>query len=158
MPVLRHRLAIAGVIAAAAIAVPVAALASGPGSPPAKPGPPAAAAPSASKSPAPPDAAAVASKEAAASQPDGAAPGASKTPPPGKQAVLPAPVAAFIARLGVGADKGAPAFKEVDGLVTNGGTADPANPAFAAIAREAGVSPERLAAAWDSVSQEAAGL
>ena len=165
MLVLRHRLAIAGVIAAAAIAVPVAALAAGSGSPPAKPGP-TAAAPTVSKSPppgtqAPPDGAAIASKEAAAaSQPDGAAPGASKTPPPGKQASLPAPVAAFVARLGVGTDAGGRAFKEVYGLVKQGGTADPASPAFAAIAREAGVSPDRLAAAWDSVSQDlaAAGL
>jgi hypothetical protein len=166
MLVLRHRLAIAGVIAAAAIAVPVAALASAPGSPPTKPGPPAAAAPSAGKTPppgaqAPPDGAAAASKKAAAaSQPDVAAPGASKTPPPGKQADLPAPVAAFIARLGVGTDAGGRAFKEVYGLVKQGGTADPASPAFAAIAREAGVSPDRLAAAWNSVSQDlaAAGL
>jgi len=164
MLVLRHRLAIAGVIAAAAIAVPVAALAAGSGSPPAKPGPPTAAAPTVSKSPppgtqAPPDGAAVASKEAAAaSQPDVAAPGGSKTPPPGKQADLPAPVAAFVARLGVGTDAGGRAFKEVYGLVRQGGTADPASPAFAAIAREAGVSPDRLAAAWNSVSQEAASL
>jgi len=164
MLVLRHRLAIAGVIAAAAIAVPVAALAAGSGSPPAKPGPPTAAAPTVSKSPppgtqAPPDGAAVASKEAAAaSQPDVAAPGGSKTPPPGKQADLPAPVAAFVTRLGVGTDAGGRAFKEVYGLVRQGGTADPASPAFAAIAREAGVSPDRLAAAWNSVSQEAASL
>lgn len=164
MLVLRHRLAIAGVIAAAAIAVPVAALAAAPGSPPAKPGPPPTAAPGASKSPPPacaqasPDGAAAASKKAAAaSQPDVAAPGASKSPPPGEQA-LPAPVAAFIARLGVGTDAGGRAFKEVDGLVRQGGKADPASPAFAAIAREAGVSPDRLAAAWDSVSQAAAGL
>jgi hypothetical protein len=164
MLVLRHRLAIAGVIAAAAIAVPVAALAAGSGSPPAKPGP-TATAPTVSKSPppgsqAPPDGAAVASKEAAASQPDVAASGASKTPPPGKQASLPAPVAAFVARLGVGTDAGGRAFKEVYGLIKQGGTADPASPAFAAIAREADVSPDRLAAAWNSVSQDlaAAGL
>jgi hypothetical protein len=165
MLVLRHRLAVAGVIAAAAIAVPAAALASAPGSPPAKPGPLAAAAPSAGKTPPPgpqaSDGAAAASKKAAAaSQPDVAAPGASKTPPPGKQASLPPPVAAFVARLGVGTDAGGRAFKEVYGLVKQGGTADPASPAFAAIARQAGVSPDRLAAAWNSVSQDlaAAGL
>jgi hypothetical protein len=51
MLVLRHRLAIAGVVTATAIAVPAAALASGPGSPPsAKPAPPQASAASASKS------------------------------------------------------------------------------------------------------------
>jgi len=128
MLVLRHRLAIAGVIAAAAIAVPVAALAAGSGSPPGKPALPA------------------------------AAPGASKSPPPGKQAALPAPVAAFVARLGVGTDAGGRAFKEVYGLIKQGGQADPASPSFAAIAREAGVSPDQLAAAWDSVSQDLAGL
>ena len=164
MLMLRHRLAIAGITAAAAIAFPVAALASGPGSPPAKSGPLAAAAPSTIKSPppgpqAPPDGAAAASKQAAAaSQPDVTAPGASKTPPAGQQAGLPAPVAAFIARLGVGTDTGGRAFKEVYGLVKQGGAADPASPAFAAIAREAGVSPALLAAAWDAVSQEAASL
>jgi hypothetical protein len=47
------RLAIAGLIAAAAIAVPTAALASGSGSPPAKPAPPQASAAGAGKSPAP---------------------------------------------------------------------------------------------------------
>jgi hypothetical protein len=50
MLVLRHRLAIAGVITAAAVAVPVAALASGSGSPAGKPTPPQACAASACKS------------------------------------------------------------------------------------------------------------
>jgi hypothetical protein len=53
MLVLHHRLAIAGVIAATAIAVPAAALASGSGSPSGKPEPPQASAASASKSAAP---------------------------------------------------------------------------------------------------------
>jgi hypothetical protein len=50
MLVLRHRLAVAGVITAATIAVPVAALASGPGSPSGKPTPPQSSAAIASKS------------------------------------------------------------------------------------------------------------
>lgn len=49
MLVLRRRLAVAGVIAATAIAVPAAALASSPGSPSGKPGPPSASAPSGGK-------------------------------------------------------------------------------------------------------------
>jgi hypothetical protein len=52
MLILRHRLAIAGVITATAVAVPAVALASGSGSPPAKPAPPQASAASAAKSPA----------------------------------------------------------------------------------------------------------
>ena len=50
MLILRHRLAIAGVITAAAVAVPAAALASGSGSPPGKPAPPQACTTSACKS------------------------------------------------------------------------------------------------------------
>ena len=147
MLVLRHRLAIAGVIAAAAIAVPAAALAAGSGSPPGKSGPPAAAAPSTIKSPppgtqAPPDGAAIASKEAAAaSQPD----------------IVPAPIQAFAARLGVSATAAARAFKEVAGLASQDGSVDTASSAFAAIAHELGVSPDRLAAAWAAVGKDAAG-
>jgi hypothetical protein len=140
MLVPRHRLAIAGVIAAAAIAVPVAALASAPGAPPAKPGPPAAVAPSASKSPPPgnpaPPQGAAASKEAVAAQHE-----------------VPAPVQAFAARLGVSITAAGPAFKEVTGLAGQNGGLNPASPAFAAIARQLGVTPDRLAAAWAAVSQ-----
>lgn len=147
MLVLRRRLAIAGITAVAAIAVPVAALASGSSSPPVKPAPPQAAAPSVTKpvppgqpapssNPVPPAGAAAASKAAAAAgKPD-----------------VPAPIQAFAERLGVGTDAAGRAFKEVAGLARNGG-ADPSSPAFAAIARELGVSPERLAAAWAAVSQ-----
>src|ERR1700733_7210085 len=149
MLVLRHRLAIAAVVAAAAIAVPVAALASGPGAPPAKPGPPAAAAPAASKSappgmPAPssnpvPPAAAVSKAAAAAGKPD-----------------VPAPISEFAAQLGVSVTVAGPAFKQVAGLAQSG-SADPSSPAFAAIARELGVSPQRLAAAWAAAGNGAAG-
>jgi hypothetical protein len=151
MLVLRHRLAIAGIIAAAAIAVPVAALASGPGAPPAKPGPSAAAAPAASKSappgmpgpssnPVPPAAAAskaAAAAAAAAGKPD-----------------VPAPISEFAAQLGVSATVAGPAFKQVAGLAQSG-SADPSSPAFAAVARELGVSPQRLAAAWAAAGKDA---
>jgi hypothetical protein len=149
MLVLRHRLAIAGVIAAAAIAVPVAALAAGSGSPPGKPPPPAAA-PAASKSPPPgnpaPPQGAAASKEAEASKEAVAA-----------QQGVPAPVQAFAARLGVGIDAAGPAFKEVAGLAGPDGRVDTGSQAFAAIASELGVSPARLAAAWAAVSQDMPG-
>jgi hypothetical protein len=67
MLVFRHRLAVAGVMTATAIAVPAAALASGPGSPSGKPTPPAASAPSASKSPQAPAPSSSATKSAAES-------------------------------------------------------------------------------------------
>jgi hypothetical protein len=153
MLVLRHRLAIAGIIAAAAIAVPVAALASASGSPPGKPGaPPTAvpAAPAASKSPPPgnpaPPQGAAASKEAEASKEAVAA-----------QQGVPAPVQAFAARLGVGITAAGPAFKEVAGLAGPDGRVDTGSQAFAAIASELGVSPARLAAAWAAVSQDMPG-
>jgi hypothetical protein len=146
MVVLRHRLAIAGVIAAAAIAVPAAALAAGSGSPPGKSGPPAAAAPSTIKSPPPggpapssspvPPAAAASKAAAAAGKPD-----------------EPAPISEFAAQLGVSVTAAGPAFKQVAGLAQTG-SADPSSPAFAAIARELGVSPQRLAAAWAAVGSD----
>lgn len=149
MLVLRHRLVIAGSIAAAAIALPVAALASGPSSPPAKPGPTATAAPAVTKSappanPAPPPPGAVASKEAAAAQ-QAASP-----------QEVPAPVQAFAARLGVGTDAAGPAFKEVAQLAGQNGGLNTSSPAFTAIARQLGVSPASLAAAWDAVSGQLA--
>jgi len=68
----------------------------------------------------------------------------------------PAPIREFAARLGVTAAAAGPAFKQVAGLAQNGG-ADPSSPAFAAIARQLGVSPAQLAAAWAAVSQGVAG-
>ena len=138
MLVLRRRLAIAGVITATAIALPAAALASGPGSPSGKPAPPSASAPSASKSaPAP------------SASNSGAAPSQVKQAQPD---LPPAPVGAFATRLGVSTSAGGRAFKQIAGLSRNG-SLDLASPAFAAIARELGVSPAQLAAAWDAVSQ-----
>jgi hypothetical protein len=209
MLVLRHRLAIAGVVTAAAVAVPAAALASGLGSPSGKPAPPQVSVRGAGKSPAAPSqltalaasagisvsqlqagladakrdggdtAASVAAFAASTgvshataqrvlkvvfgtppsgkpSQPQAPAAGASKSaaaPSQVKQAqpdLPPAPVRAFAARLGVSTSAAGRAFKQIAGLVGNG-IADPGSPAFAAIARDLGVSPAQLAAAWDAV-------
>jgi hypothetical protein len=138
MLVLRRRLAIAGVITATAIALPAAALASGPGSPSGKPSPPSASAPSASKSAPAPSAS---NSEAAPSQVKQAQPD-----------LPPAPVGAFTMRLGVSTSAGGRAFKQIAGL-SRTGSLDLASPAFAAIAHELGVSPAQLAAAWDAVNQ-----
>ena len=137
--ILHRRLAVAAAIAAAAIAVPAAALAAGPGSPPGKPAPP-------------PASAAIASKSAAATSPP-AGTQASKSAQPDQP---PAPVTAFATRLGVAADAAGRAFKQLAGL-SNTNEVDPASPAFAAIARDLGVSPAQLAAAWAAVSQSVAG-
>jgi hypothetical protein len=151
MLVLRHRLAIAGVITATAIAVPAAALASGPGAPSGKPAPPQASAASASKS------AAAASIGAPSGKPapsQASATGPVKKPSQGTKQGQPdqppAPVRAFAARLGVSTDAAGRAFKQILGLSSQNGV-DPASPAFAAIARELGVSPAQLAAAWNAV-------
>ena len=148
MFVQRHRVAVAGVIAAAVVAVPAAALAAGSGSPSAKPAPPQATAQPSSKpadsggsTPAPgssQEAAARASKAAAAaSQPDSNL----------------AVVNAFAARLGVSADLAGRAFKQITALTTQGASRSTRLARRSpAIARQLGVSPARLAAAWDAVS------
>ena len=142
MLVRHHRLAIAGVVAATAIAVPAAAFASGSGSPSSKPAPPQASAASASES------AAAASKLAAA---------ASKSAAVGSQLTVPAPVRAFATRLGVGTSGAGRALKQIAALNSRQHGVDPAGAAFAAIAHDLGVSPARLAAAWDGVKQSVAG-
>jgi hypothetical protein len=132
MFVLRRRLAVAGVIAAAAIAVPAAAFASGPGAPSGKPAPPQAAAASPGKSAAPSSLGGSQVKEGGLSEP-------------------PAPVQAFAAQLGVTAGAEVQrAYKQLVVLTMNN-SADPASPAFTAIARAIGVSPAQLAAAWAAV-------
>ena len=206
MLVLRHRLAIAGVVTAAAVAVPAAALASGLGSPPGKPAPPPASAPGAGKSPAAPSkfnslaasagisvsqlkAGLAAAKEGGGDTAAGvtafaASTGVSQataqrvlnavfeTAPSGKLALsqalgprgsrsaaaglpkvpvaAPPQVRAFAARLGVSTNAAGPAFKELSGLSGNGHV-DAGNPVLAAIARDLGVSPAQLAAAWNAV-------
>lgn len=152
MFVQRHRVAVAGVIAAAAIAVPAAALAAGTGSPTAKPQPAQATAPAqpASK-PAPPATppAPTSSQEAAAIASKSAAAAAAASQPASKG---PAAVRALAARLGVSADLAGRAFKEIMALTGQGGRLDTTSAAFAGIARQLGVSPAQLAAAWNAVS------
>jgi hypothetical protein len=147
MLVLRHRLAIAGVITATAIAVPAAALASGPGAPSGKPAPPQASAASASKSAAAASFGAPSGKPAPATGP---VKEPSQVKKEGQPDQPPAPVRAFAARLGVSTDAAGRAFKQILGLSSQNGV-DPASPAFAAIAREVGVSPAQLATAWNAV-------
>lgn len=142
MLVRHHRLAIAGVVTATAIAVPAAAFTSGSGSPSSKPAPPQASAASASES------AAAASKSAAA---------ASKSAAAGSQLTVPAPVRAFATRLGVGTSAAGRALKQIAALNSRQHGVDPAGAAFAAIAHDLGVSPARLAAAWAGVKQSVAG-
>jgi hypothetical protein len=134
MSVRIRRFIVAGVAAAAAVAVP-AALALG--SPSGKAPPPPSAA---SKS------AAAASKSAAvASEPraDGSLTG-------------PVAVAALASRLGVSHSAARRALQQIGALGGQGGV-DPTDPAFAAIARGLGVSPARLAAALGGVKQAVAG-
>ncbi len=198
MLVRHHRLAVAGVITAAAIAVPAAALASGSGSPSGKPAPPQASAASASKashaaavkSGARPQLGALAAsagistdrlqaglvtaKRAGGNTAAGIAAFAASTGVShataqrivhavfGTQVVKrsptgpPAAVRALATRLGVSTSAAGRAFKQLAALSSKG-SVDPASPAFAAIARDLGVSPARLAAAWDAVTQSVAG-
>ena len=155
MFVQRHRVVVAGVIAATVIAVPAAALAAGSGSPPAKPGVPATTSPSPGKTPPPvtghgggkpaPEPSQVAA--ARASKSAAAAAGASQPGPSG-----PAAVRALAAKLGVSADAAGPAFKQIEALIARTGHLDTASQAFAAIAGSLGVTPGRLAAAWAAIS------
>jgi hypothetical protein len=138
MLVLRRRLAIAGIITAAAIAVPAAALAASPGPPSGKPAPPSASAIGGGKSAPAPSAA-------------NSGPASSQVKQAGPD-LPPAPVAEFATRLGVGTSAAGRAFKQIAVLSSNGGV-DPASAAFAAIAHELGVSPAQLAAAWDAANQ-----
>lgn len=120
MLALHHRLAVAGVAAATAIAVPAAALASGPGSSSGKPSPPPAA-------------------------------GAVKSPGAAHGAQGPSMAAALAAQLGIGTGSAQRALDQLESM-TRGGVA-PGSPAFAVIARELGVSPDRLVAALEAAKQ-----
>jgi pyruvate dehydrogenase E2 component (dihydrolipoamide acetyltransferase) len=140
MPTLRRRLVLAGVATAAAVAIPTAALAAGSGSPPTKPTAPASAAPApASAAPAP---AAAASQKAAARQAQG-------------QTGQPSIAAALATRLGISASAAQHVIAQL-GALGRGGV-DPNSAAFAAIARDAGVSPARLASALTEAKQSLAG-
>lgn len=156
MPVPSRRLAVAGVIAAAVIALPAAAFASGSGTSSGKPTPSATASNSApavkpsapntsapaSKSPGP-NPSAAASMKAAARQ----------SGTLDRQAMQ-AMVAALASQLGVSHSAAQRAMNQVNALGDRNGV-DPASPAFAAIARSLGVSPTRLAAALDAAKQAA---
>ena len=127
MPTLRRRLALAGVATAAAVAVPTAALAAGSGSPPTKPAA---------------SAAAAASQKAAARQAQ-------------DQAGQPSIAAALATRLGISTSAAQHVIAQL-GALGRGGV-DPASAAFAANARDVGVSPARLAGALTAAKQSLAG-
>jgi hypothetical protein len=148
MPVPSRRLAVAGVIAAAVIALPAAAFASGSTSS-GKPAPSAAAdtsAPAGGKSPAPgtsaPNPSAAAMK--AAARQSGTL----------ERQAAQAMAAALARQLGVSDSAGQRAMNQINALSDRNGV-DPASPAFAAIAHELGVTPVRLAAALDAAKQAA---
>ena len=129
MLTLRRRLALAGVATVAAVAVPTAALAAGSGSP---------SAPSAK----PTASAAAASQKAAARQAQG-------------QTGQPRIAAALATRLGISTSAAQHVIAQLSALGRSG--VDPASAAFAAIARDLGVSPARLAAALTAAKQSLAG-
>jgi hypothetical protein len=137
MPTLRRRLVLAGVATAAAVAIPTAALAAGSGSPPTKPTAPASAAPAPAPAPA-----AAASQKAAARQAQG-------------QTGQPSIAAALATRLGISPSAAQHVIAQL-GALGRGGV-DPNSAAFAAIARDAGVSPARLASALTEAKQSLAG-
>jgi len=148
MSVPSRRLAAAGVIAAAVIAVPAADFASGSAAPSGKPAPsatmskPAAAgkSPTAAKSPAP-DTSAAALK--AAARQSGA-----------EQRATAAMVDSLASQLGISHSAAQHALDQIQGLSRENGV-DPASPPFAAIARDLGVTSARLAAALDTAKQAA---
>jgi hypothetical protein len=145
MLTLHHRLAVAGVVAVAAVAIPTAALASGSDSPSAKPATSQAPTASASKTKTGPTDLA---PSAAASQKEAA-----------KQAQSrgggPSIASALASQLGVSASAAQHTIAQL-GAMGRGGI-DPTSPAFAAIAHDLGVSPARLAAALVAAKQSLAG-
>jgi len=150
MPVPSRRIAVAGVIAAAVIALPAAAFASGSSTPAGKPAPSATASKSAlaAKSPAPADKSAAPNPSAAAMK------SAARQSGAGEQQAMSAMVASLASQLGVSHAAAQRAFSQIDALSDRNGV-DPASPAFAAIAHELGVTPVRLAAAIDAAKQAA---
>ena len=159
MSVRSRRLALAAVIAAIAIAVPTAALASDSGTWSGKPAPSAAATkPPASTSAASKSAAAsgsaAASKSAAASGSAAASKSAARQSGALQSVTMPAMVAALSTQLGVSHRAAQHAFNQLDAISGQDGVY-PASPAFAAIAHDLGVSPVRLAAALVAAKQAA---
>jgi hypothetical protein len=184
MSVRHRRLAVAGVIAVTAIAVPAAALASGAGSPSGKPAPSSAASKSAGPSELPAVAASagisvsrlqaglVAVKQAGGNSAAGVAAFAASTgvstataqrivdavfgTPVDRSLTGPAAVSMLATRLGVSTGAAERALQQIGALSRQGGV-DSTGPAFAAIAHDLGVSPARLAAAMDGLKQSMAG-
>ena len=146
MSVRSRRLALAAVIAAIAIAVPTAALASDSGTSSGKPAPSAAATKSAAAS------ASAASKSAAASGSAAASKFAARQSGVLRSVTMPAMVTALATQLGVSHSAAQRAFNQLDAL---SGGVDSASPAFAAIARDLGVSPAQLTAALGVAKQAA---
>ena len=147
MSVRSRRLAVAAVIAAIAIAVPTAALASDSGTWSGKPAPSAAATK-------PPASTSAASKSAAASGSAAASKSAARQSGALQSVTMPAMVAALSTQLGVSHRAAQHAFNQLDAISGQDGV-DPASPAFAAIAHDLGVSPARLAAALVAAKQAA---
>jgi hypothetical protein len=146
MSVRSRRLTGAAVIAATAIAVPAAALASVSGTPSGKPSPPAAASqPTATKS--------AAAGQPAANGSAAASKAAARQSGALSSVTEPAEVAALAAQLGVSQAAAQRALDQIEALNRSG--MDPASPAFAAIAQGLGVSPAQLAAALPAVKQAA---
>jgi hypothetical protein len=144
MSVRSRRLAIAAVTAATAIAVPTAALASGSGTSSGKPAPSAAA-----TKPAAAGKSGVASGFAAASK------SAARQSAASGSVTMSAMVAALAARLGVGHSAAQRALNQLEALGRD--SIDPASPAFAAIARDLGVSPAQLTGDLRAAKQSVAG-
>jgi hypothetical protein len=143
---LRPRLAIAGVVAAAIVAVPAVALASGPGSSAGKP----TATQTSAVGPGKPGAGTSRPKVPA---PGGFSKSAAAQAVPEPRVYGLAAVTALAARLHVSSSVAGPAFKQIGALLAETGRVDTASPAFAAIAHQLGVSPAQLAAAWNAVEQ-----
>ena len=148
MPVHRHRLAVAAVIAATVIAVPAAALASVSATSSAKP------TPSAVSKPAAASKSAATGKPTPASGSGAAIKSAARRSGALRGVTLPAEVAALATQLGVSHAAAQRAFNQLDALSGQSGV-DPTSPAFATIAHDLGVSPAQLAAALDAVKRAA---
>ncbi len=147
MPVPFRRVAVAGVLAAAAVAIPVAALALGSDSPGAKTPHPST------------------TLEAKRAKAEAARQAHSSTTLKAKSAEAgaanqsltgPAAVAVLAARLGVSTSAARHALQQVGALNGREGV-DPAGAAFAAIAHQLGVSPRQLSGALGAVKQSMAG-
>jgi hypothetical protein len=157
MSVRRRRLAIAAVTAATAIAIPAAALASGPNTPSGKPAPSTAATkPAAASKPGLASGSAAASKSGLASGSAAASKSAARRYAASRSATMSAMVAALATRLGIGHSAAQRALNQLAALGRDG--IDPASPAFAALAHDLGVSPAQLTGALRAAKQSVAGI